>query len=213
MKIPQWIYIGTIGVLLILLFFRGCDKDIESTTTTTTTKPVKVEIPAQEGNFKTPTSKEELPFSQPDTVFIGGEPIYLPSPLNEELQKELAKTKTEAEKYKLLADAARQRQYLQSFEDDFVKIDVKSDVFGTLNNNEINYKLKPREVTVNETTIEKTMVKNDKFGMLGLAGASKNLSTQEMIYEAGAGIRLGKVSVLATGATNKTVGIKAIIEF
>lgn len=213
MKIPQWVYITVIAILAVLLLLaRSCD-NVVSTETKITTKAVEVKIPEVAGKFDNPTHSSEIPLSKTDTVFIGGQPIYLPSPLDEELKKELAKSKSEVERYKILADANRERQYLDSFEDDFVKIDVTSNIFGTIKDSKIDYKLKERKATVNETTIEKTIVKKDNFGLLAGAGVNKSLTTTDLTYEALAGVRIGKVNVLGSLTSEKTVGVKVIIEF
>lgn len=217
MKISQGILYGTIGVLIlviILLVPKACNKEITTgTKTTTKTKYVPYQIPSQSGGFTKPTNESEIPISKPDTVFIAGVPVYIPSPLDEALEKELAATKSENERYKVLAEAARERKYSNDFEDEFVSINVESSVFGRLKNNEIKYKLKEREVQVPVTTVETVITKKDNFGILGGFQYKQDLSTQKSILEANAGVRVGSVNIIGSYNTERQVGGGVIIEF
>lgn len=206
-KIPTWIYWVVIGVLILLLFYK-CDED-ESTTIKTTTRDVKLTIPEQSGKFDTPKNREELPPSEADTVFIAGQPVYLPSPLDEELKKELESTKNA---YNVLLDAARKREYSEDYEDENVKINVKSSVFGKLDKNDISYTRKPVEATVKETTIEKTIIKTDPSGILLGGGLNYPLDSRPINYEVNAGVRIKKLSFVAGANTNKEITGRILIE-
>jgi len=196
-------------VLIILSLTKSCDTT-EETKITITDKEVK--IPEVSGEFKEPSNQSEIPVSEPDTVFIG-KPIYLPSPLQESLLDELKSAKDSISRYKVLADAARKREYSSDFEDENVKINVKTTVYGKLDNNEIKYLRKEIKTTVKETLKEVTTVKNKTTGILIMGGINRNLDTQKTNYEAGIGYRYRTISILGTATTDKTVGIKTIIEF
>lgn len=146
-----------------------------------------------------------------DTVFIAGEAIYVASPVDEELKKELENSQN---KIAVLLDAARKREYSQDFSDSIVDINVKTSVYGKLDNAQVSYKTKDRTIKVKETTIEKTTIKTDKFGVLGLVKYNKNLDPDKQSnIEAGAGIRINKLSLVGTINTQKQAGIGVIIEF
>lgn len=200
-----------VGLIIALLTMVKCDDD--TTSTKITTKPVQVTIPSQQGGFKEPTNQDELPATKPDTVFIGGVPIYIPSPIDTELKTELERAKTFEDKYYVLLEASRKRNYSSKFEDEFVDIHAESSVFGKLDSLKLSYTLKPREVTVTETTIEKTVVKKDPFGWLAGGGVKQNLETKQLKYEANLGIRLGKISIIASGTSAKEIGGGVLIEF
>lgn len=204
----HWLLIAGI-VILSLLSLKNCSGEEK---TTITVKDKEVKIPEVTGGFKKPNNINENPISEPDTIFLG-QPIYLPSPLEESVLNELKQAKDSLSRYRVLADAARKREYSSDFEDDNVKINVKSTVFGKLDNNEIKYTRKEIKTTVKETLVEKTVIKKDNWGILVLGGANKNLDTQKQNYQIGAGVRLGTISILGTATTDKTVGLNAIIEF
>lgn len=212
MKIPQWIYIALIVILALLLLTKACESG-EVTNTKITTKQVPHTIPEQKGGFEKPTNSSELPPKKPDTVFIGGDPIYVPSPLDPELKAELEKSRNETERYKALAEANREREYSNDFEDEFVSINSKITVYGKLKDNQIKYIMKPRTVMVPETTIEKTVTKNKTVGWLVGAGYKQNIETKLPNYEVNAGIRINKLNILVSGNTRKEVGAGIIVEF
>lgn len=214
MRIPQWILYSVIGILafiILLIAPKACKEDTE-TKVKTTTKFVPYKIPSQSGGFTKPTNEAELPISKPDTVFIAGVPVYIPSPLDEALVKELQAAKSENERYKVFSEAARERKYSNDFEDEFVSINVQSSVFGRLNNNEIKYKLKEREVQVPVTTVETEIERRKKWALLAGAGYKQQLDTKQSIFEANAGVRIGDVNIIGSYNTQKQVGAGIIIE-
>lgn len=208
MKNLDWRHFILLGIIIALLFIKSCAGENTETKITIKDKPVKIE--EVNGEIKLPTNQDEIPVAQPDTIFLG-EPIYLPSPLDKTLTQELKIAKDSIERYKLLADAARKREYSSDFEDELVKINVHSTVFGKLDKNEIKYTLKERTVIVKDTMVE-TVIK-DNFGFLLGGGLNKNLNTQQTNFELNAGIRINKVNILGSVTTDKTVGLKTIIEF
>lgn len=210
MKNLDWRHFLLLGIIIALLFIKSCAGENTETKITIKDKPVKIE--EVNGEIKLPTNQDEIPVAEPDTIFLG-EPIYLPSPLDKTLAQELKIAKDSIERYKLLADAARKREYSSDFEDELVKINVHSTVFGKLDKNEIKYTLKERTVVVQETLVEKTTTKNKTFGLLMGGGLNKNLNTQQTNFELNAGIRINKVNILGSATTDKTVGLKTIIEF
>lgn len=211
MKLDWKHYLLLIAVLVLALLslLKSCE---EQTTTKITVTDKEVKIPEVSGGFEKPDNIDENPISEPDTIFIG-EPIYVPSPLEESVLQELKQAKDSMARYKILADAARKREYSSYFEDENVKINVKSTVYGKLDNNEIKYTRKEITTTVKETLVEKKIIKKDKFGLLLMGAVNKNLDTQKTNYEIGGGVRLGTISILGTTTTDKTVGLKTIIEF
>lgn len=209
LKYIPWIIIAIL--VFILLLPKACDSD-EKTTIKTTVKQVPYKIKEVEGGFQKPSNTTELPISEPDTVFIGGQPIYIPSPLDSELIKELEATKSERDRYKVLANAARKREYSNDYNDSNVDINVKSTVYGTLEDTQVKYTIKEKTILVPETTIEKETVKRQKFSMY--AGGGINQTENKSInYEGVIGIRFNKLVILGTATTDSQVGAKILLEF
>ena len=208
MKILENKYLlwGIIAVLVILFAMKSCEKG--ETTKTITVKPVEVEIPEQTGIIKSPIKKEERPVAQPDTVFIVGQAIYLPSPLDPELKKKLEQTEN---KYALLLDASRKRKYSEDFQDEFVDINVTSTVYGTADSTNISYKLKPRKVTVNETTITESKTLQSKLALF--AGAQAQINSEGKITpHATIGLQLNSNTIIEGGySTNGDITLGAKI--
>lgn len=209
-KFLPWIIIGIL--VIILLLPKACgDKDKEETKITY--KDTIVKTPEVKGEFDKPTNSFENPLSEPDTVYIAGQKIYLTSPINDQLKNDLLKAKDSIERYRLLVTAAQKREYSQDFNDDSVEINVKSTVFGTLDNTEVKYKVKPQEIKLQTKTIEKTVYKTDNFSFVGGMGYAKDINSHKDVIEANAGIRLGKVIILGSGNTKSEIGGKVLIEF
>lgn len=198
-----WIII--IALIFLLLFPKACDNNEK-----VTVKEVPHKIPEIKGEIKKPTKSEEITVEKPDTVFIAGLPIYITSPLNPELLKELENSKSELERYKLLSEANRKREYSNDYNNDTIDINVKSTVFGTLVDSEVKYTIKERTVLIPEKTVTKT----DNFGLLLTAKYNHSLDSEKINnVEAGAGLRFNKVSIIGTINTQKQVGTGLIIEF
>lgn len=209
-KYMPWFII--VILIVLLLTPKACgEKDKEETKITYEDTIVKT--PEIKGEFDKPTNSFENPLSEPDTVYIAGQKIYLTSPINEQLKKDLANAKDSIERYRLLTEAAQKREYSQDFNDDAVEINVKSTVFGKLDNTEVKYKVKPQEVKLQTKTIEKTVYKNDNFSWVMGAGYAKDINSHKEVIEANAGIRLGKVIILGSGNTKSEVGGKVLVEF
>lgn len=209
----KYIVAGAGLVLLFILLFPKfkCSGDKEETKITY--KDTIVKIPAITGGFDKPTNSSENPLSQPDTVYLAGQKIYLTSPINEQLKKDLAKAKDSIERYRLLTEAARKREYSQDFNDGIVDINVKSTVFGILDSTKVRYTVKERDVKLQIKTVEKTVYKTDNFSFVAGAGYSKDVTSHKDVVEANAGIRVGKVIILGSANTKKEVGGKLLIEF
>jgi len=211
-KVPQWAYILTIAILIILLFYKSCDK-IESDTTKVTITDKKVLIPEVNGKFDKPTNTTQLPSKAKDSIIYFDKLIYVESAVNKETAQKYQDAKTELDKLNIFLNGIRERDYISNFNDSLVEIQAKSKVKGNLEAIQLSYKLKPREVIVQEKTIERTIVKTDPFGVLAGGGVNQNIDTRKVNYEANAGIRIKDFTILATFNTNKDAGVKALIEF
>lgn len=211
MKNLDWKHFLLAVIIIVLIFFKSCGGDNTETKITIKDKPIKIQ--AVDGEIKMPTNQDEIPVAEPDTIFLG-KPIYLPSPLDEVLAQELKTAKDSIERYKLLADAARKREYSSDFEDELVKINVHTTTFGKLDKNEIKYTLKERTVIVPETIVETSTIKVDNFGLLTTIGYRHPLdNSSKSVLEAGAGIRVKNISIIGTVNTQKQIGSNLIIEF
>lgn len=211
MKVLQskWFPWALAAILLFLLLYVKCDRD-NGSTTTIETKLVPHTIPAVTGSISKPTNSSETPIIHPDKVFIAGDTIYVPSPLDPFLKEELLTTKNA---YQTLLDANRKREYSQDFNDDNVDINVRSTVYGRVDSTQISYKIKEKTIQVPQTTITKTVEKKDNFSWIAGGGANQNLETQKINYEAAAGIRIKDLIILGSANTDKQIGAKILIQF
>lgn len=205
------LYVIIAGLVIALLTMIKCEGDNASTKTTV--KQVPYTIPAQGGIFDKPTNQSEIPSAGKDSIVFYDKLIYIESPVNKETVEKYKSAQNEIDRLNILLDGIRQREYISNFEDNFISIQAKTKVEGQLKDLQLSYNLKPREVLVPETTIEKTIIQKDNFGWLAGGGVKQNLETQDLNYEVNAGIRLGKISILGSANTRKEAGLSAIIEF
>lgn len=122
-----------LSVAVILLTIRACDE--KETVTIEVPVEIEVPVPVVETDFDT---------------------IYLPQPIK--VIKETKIDSTIYNKYlalqdsiaknKLVKDALTIREYNQSFDDSIQTIDVYSEVTGTLNKQQVSYKTKPRNISI-----------------------------------------------------------------
>lgn len=164
-----------------------------------------VTIPGKAGEIKTQTEIQYLP-SKPQTITIKGKDgknttITVENPVNKELLDKYQEAKDSIAKLKLYAVAIEEKEQIRTFEQDGVKIEVKSKTRGDLISQSVKYQLPPQEI------------KKDNFGFLTSGGINKTISTQNYNVQIGAGIRIKDISILVNANTNKQVGLTLIKEF
>ena len=184
------------GIIIFLLFFFKCGGGREIVT-----------IPGKSGEIKTETKIQYLP-SKPQVITLKGKDgktitIETENPVNKDLLDAFNKASDSIKKLKLYAKAIEENEQIRTFEKDGVKVDVKSKVRGELLIQSIEYKTAPQKIEVPK----------DNFSFLLSGGATKNIITQQMTLQAGAGIRIKEVSVLATIDTHSNLGVTLIKQF
>lgn len=204
----KWTYIAIIAVLIALLFIQhSCQGDGE-TKTTTTVKDVNIIVPGKDGQFDTPTNQTELPSQGKDSILIYDKIVYVESKVNEELKAKLEKSE---DKYSLLLDAVRERDYVTEFEDDNIKMRISTKVEGNLVDLKPIYNIKPQTVTLQEKTITKETTISSKFALYAGVNAQTNTSLGKIAPGADIGVQINNKTILSAGInTDKdvTVGVK-----
>tara|TARA_R110000782_G_scaffold184197_4_gene274431 strand:+ start:1721 stop:2329 length:609 start_codon:yes stop_codon:yes gene_type:complete len=188
------------GLIIFLLWFVQCGSSKEKTTTT-------VEIPAKEVTIEKPSDIVYLP-SQPQIIKIAGKEIRTENPVNKQMLTELIEAQRKGDSVDVLnkyISAIEEKEQIRTFEQDGVKVDVKSKTRGDLLEQSVKIKIEKQTVQV--------PIQKDKFGFLGSASYRQHLVIPKPIIEIGAGIRIKKISLLGNINTNKEVGITLIKEF
>lgn len=205
-------YILAIAILSILLLFSfiDCEGD-EYDKTTVTEKPIKVLIPEQKGIFEKPTNQSEIPSAKKDSIIYFDKIIYVQSEVDKKLVNEYNSAKDSISKLNIFLNSIRKREYVSTFDDEFVNIKAHSTVKGELEDTKLSYTLKPREVEVIERTITKEKTIQSKLALFAGAniGSNKNLNT--VVPGAEIGVMINN-NTMITGGYNTdgdwTAGLK-----
>lgn len=204
----KWIYWSVIGVLVLLLILQHSCQGEGDTKITTTTKDVKITIPEVKGSFEKPTNTAELPSAGKDSVMVYDKLIYVESKVNEELKQKLAASEN---KYSVLLDAVRERDYVNNFSDKYVDIQAKSKIDGKLQDIKLFYTLKARDTVVQEKTILKETTVSSKFALFAGAHAQTNTSLGKIAPGVDLSAQINGKTIISAGVnTDKdiTVGVK-----
>lgn len=191
----------------------NCDGK-KTTDIKTTVKDVKVVIPEVQGGFESPKNFDQQP-SVGDTVYITKtEYIRTQNPVDKKTVEEYKNTKDSLERLKMFIKSQEKKSFITDYSDSNIELTVETEVKGELLSQKPKYKIKQREVVVQEKTIEKTITieKKDPSGLLIGGGFGQNLDTRKNFYEANVGGRIGKFNIIAGYNTNKEVSAKILIE-
>lgn len=199
---------GVMAVVIIILL-QDCNP---KTSTVVTTRDVKVATPEITGSM-VPNNKTEVPSSGIDSIKYKDRYVYSTHPFDKKLAEDFKNAKDSISQMKMYLNAIQVKENITDFSNDKLELKIWSKTRGELLDLKADYKIKPQEVIVQEKTISNTIIKEDKFGVLLTGGYNHSLDANtDSNFEAGAGIRLGKVSILGTANTQKQVGGKLIIE-
>lgn len=200
----------TIAVLIIAVIslLRDCNP---KPTTKVTTKDVTVKIPEVVGTLE-PSNSTELPSRGTDSIIYKDKIIYSTHPFDKVAAEKYLKA-TDSLKNLLYIQSIQERENVTDFSDKNLELKIWTKTQGQLKDIKADYKIKEREVVVQEKTITNTIVKKDKFGVILGGGYNHALDTKvNSSYEVNAGIRLNKVTVLGSATSEKQIGGKILIE-
>jgi len=202
------IVIGIMAIFIIVLL-KDCNPE---PSTVTTYKDVKVKVPEIVGTL-TPKSNTELPSQGTDSIIYKDRLIYSTHPFDKKLAEKYLKA-NDSLKSIIYIQSIQEKENISDFSDNNIELKVRTKVQGQLKDIKADYKIKEREVVVQEKTITNTIVKEaPKFGLLLGGGYNHSLDLKNnSSFEFNAGIRIKNVTVLAGATTEKTVGGKILIE-
>lgn len=204
----KWVYLTVIVVLILLLLIQHSCQGNGDTKVTTTIKDVKLTIPEVNGSFKEPINSTELPSKGRDSIVINDKIIYVESKINQDLKQKLASVEN---KYEVLLDAVRERDYVNNFSDKYVDITTNSKIEGKLQNINLVYKLKSRDTIVQEKTILKEKIISSRFALYSGANVISNSSTGKLSPGIDIAAQVNSSTIITAGInTDKDilVGIK-----
>jgi len=194
--------------LTILFLLRECNPQ---PSTVVQVKDVKVKIPEIVGTLK-PASITELPSKGTDSIVYKNRLIYSTHPFDKELAEKYLKS-NDSLKDLLYIKSIQEKENVSDFSDENIELKIRTTVQGQLKDIKADYKIKEREVVVQEKTITNTVIKRDKFSFLVGGGYNHSLDLKNNSnFEVNAGIRLGDVLILGSATTEKTIGGKIIIQ-
>lgn len=199
-----------IMAIVIIILAQDCKPKEEIKVTY---QDVEKIVPGSEGVFTKPKSQTELPSKGVDSIIYRNKTIYSTHPIDKELAERLKNAKDSIEVMKIAIEASQERENITDFSNDKLDLKVHTLVQGQLKDIKVDYKIHPQKVTVQEKTIEKTVLIKDNFGTIILGKYNHTLDPNNpSSLEVGGGIRIKKVSILGTINTNKQIGIGTVIE-
>lgn len=195
--------------LTILSLLRDCNPE---TSTVTTYKDVKVKVPEIIGTL-TPKTITELPSQGTDSIIYKDRIIYSTHPFDKKLAEKYLKA-NDSLKSIIYIQSIQEKENLSDFSDNNIDLKIITKVKGELKDIKADYKIKEREIVVQEKTITNTIVKEaSKFGILAGGGYNHSLDLKNnSSFEVNAGIRIKKLTILGSATTEKTIGGKVLIE-
>lgn len=142
LKLNKTIIYNIIIIVLVVWIVRLYNKEEE-----------QIVIPSQENTM---TSENPVAVIRVDTIFNDSihevlKVVEVENPVNEELfaeYEEAVRNNDSLKQVILFKDAVTERRYKEIYEDTIQIITVESDVVGTLLNQTVNYKTKPRIVSI-----------------------------------------------------------------
>lgn len=188
-------------LLIVLLWFRGCSGNEESSIT------AKVIVPEATGKFE-PKKPINEPIQKDSIVVVAGKTIYTKNPINQELIAENEKLKADyaaandSIKQLLFRTAVKLNKFSTKFEDDNLLLNINGVVQGEVQEVTPSYTIKKKEVAV--AVKQKETVFRVLVG--GAIGANKELNSPAA--KANLMFQNKKGSVIsASYDTNKTIWI------
>lgn len=199
-------------IVILSLIPWKCEK--KTTDVKTTVKDVKIKIPEVQGGFESPKNFDQKP-AIGDTVYITKtEYIRTQNPVDKKAIEDYKKAKDSLERLKMFIKSQEKKTFTTDYSDSNIELTVDTEVKGELLSQTPKYKIKSKEVTVQEKTIEKTITveKKDMSGLIIGGGVGRNFDTRKDFYEGNAGVRFGKVTALVGYNTNNEGTVKLLIE-
>ncbi len=189
-------------LLFLVLWFRGCGSQQNQDDTT-----IK-EIKERKGTFKE-DKPVNIPLGTIDTIlltkFVKSEPIikYRSNEINKELANEnynlqiaYINASDSIEKLKLYIDAIQLKKFNKTFEDEFVKANVKGIAFGEVKEVGFDYVIKPQ------------LVPETKFRLLAGVGVCNTITFDKPLFNANLGFQNKKGNIIEVGYdTEKRINV------
>lgn len=207
----NWKNITIGGLLLIILLLVRCQPKEE---VVIEYKDRIVTLPEIVGDL-TPDKIEELPSRGTDSIIYKDKVIYSTRPFDKKKVAEYLDAKTDSIRIAMYLEAKQEREYNTDLSDENVELKVWTKTIGEMVDLKAFYKVKERDIVIQEKIITKTVIeKGKRFALVGGGGYNHPLTEDvNANFEVIAGIRIGKVSLLGSANTERTVGGKILLEF
>ncbi|HET8885874.1 MAG TPA: hypothetical protein VFM70_05920 [Salinimicrobium sp.] len=183
-----WTYI-VIAILLLILFFKGCDSEPKKKTIEVKVPEITAELPEQKPEHKNAKDPVEVKWKE--------KVIEVPNPVNEELAIAYQKAKDSLERYKMYLDAIQMREFISEYEDDNLKLTLTGMVQGEVQSIKPTYTIKERTATA-EVEEKETV-----FRLLGGVEFGNNTMLNDFRYKANLGFQNAKGNILRGSFSNE----------
>jgi len=172
--------------LLVVIWFNGCEREVRY-----------IEIPEEKGEFETRT--EIVYVEVPDTVYVDRwreVEVSVKNPVNQDLIDRYQNATDSITRLNLYIQAIQERQFAETFEDEYLRADVSGLVRGELLGLNLDYTIKPRTIEAPET----------RFRILGGFSIGNNSELSQFRWKASIGLQNGQGNIFRLGyGDNETI--------
>lgn len=176
----RWIPYIVIALLLAIIWFQGCEREVRD-----------VEVPAQEGSFDTIREVKYIPYPEPVPDIRWKDSIIPapPNPVNKDLVDQYQTAKDSISRLNLYIEAIQERQFAQTFEDEYLKATASGLVRGELLGLSLDYTIKPRMIEAPQT----------RFRLLGGFSIGNNTELSGFRWKASMGLQNAQGNIFRLG--------------
>lgn len=166
-------------ILIGVIWFQGFERDV-----------VTIEVPGEEGKFEPVTQFEYI--IETDTIYQDRwleKEVKVLNPVNQDLVDQYQKLKDSVGRLNMFLDAIMERQFKQTFEDDYLIGNVSGVVQGRLQELELDYKIKPRTIEAPQTRLR----------LLGGFNIGNEMDLSKFQWKASLGLQNGQGNIVRIG--------------
>lgn len=174
-----------IGILLLILWQGGCEREERI-----------VKVPEVVKEFDTITEIQYLPS---DTVYLTrweSVEIETQNPVNAELVEQYQQAKDSIARLTMYLNAIQERNFSETFDDEFATVQVSGRVRGELLSLSGGYTLKEREVSIRE---------GKRFRLLGGFNIGNNTNLSQFSWKATTGLQNASGDIITLGYDSNEV--------
>lgn len=176
----RWIPYIVIALLLAIIWFQGCEREV-----------IEIEVPGKDGRFDTIREVKYIPYPEPVPDIRWKDSIIPapPNPVNLELIEKYQEATDSIVRLNMFINAIQERQFAQTFEDEYLRATASGLVRGELLGLSLDYTIKPRTIEAPQT----------RFRVLGGFSIGNNTELSGFRWKASMGLQNAQGNIFRLG--------------